>query len=147
VATTAKLGRSGLNTNSDVNKPRPLRRGFSLARQKERGSSPGTIKLIVDGYLTLKDRSAIEDLRAGRERLRKQIQDRSNGCFDVSKATDLFDVELRIIQAVLTGFQAGQDRILRCGELRRPGKTMVAAGNAHLFNPGEPMLAQSRRQL
>jgi hypothetical protein len=62
------------------------------------------IKLIVDGYLTLKDRSAIEDLRTHRARLRKQIQDRSSGCFDVSKATQQFDEELCVIQAALARF-------------------------------------------
>ena len=34
------------------------------------------MKLIVDGYLSLKNRNALEDLRAHRQRLRKQLQDR-----------------------------------------------------------------------
>jgi hypothetical protein len=47
------------------------------------------IKLIVDGYVSLKDREALEDLRAHRERLRKQLQDRPKGWINVGPATEL----------------------------------------------------------
>ena len=59
------------------------------------------IKLIVEGYLTLKDRTAIEDLRAHRQRLRQQLQDQK-GWVDVGRSTELFDDELRVIEAALT---------------------------------------------
>lgn len=60
------------------------------------------IELIVDGYLTLKDREALEDLRAHRQRLRKQLQDQPKGWIDVGPATQLFDDDLRVIEAALT---------------------------------------------
>lgn len=60
------------------------------------------IKLIVDGYVSLKDRTAIEDLRAHRLRLRKQLQDQPKSWVDVSRSTQLFDEELRVIEAALT---------------------------------------------
>lgn len=60
------------------------------------------IKLIVEGYLTLKDRNALEELRAHRQRLRKQLQDQPKGSVDVGRATELFDDELRVIEAALT---------------------------------------------
>jgi hypothetical protein len=59
------------------------------------------IKLIVDGYLTLKDRSALEDMRAHRQRLRKQLQDREKSWVDVGSATRLFDEDLRVIEAAI----------------------------------------------
>jgi hypothetical protein len=60
------------------------------------------MKLIVEGYLSLKDRGALEDLRAHRHRLRKQLQDRSNSGLDVVwTATQLFDEELLVIEAAI----------------------------------------------
>jgi hypothetical protein len=40
------------------------------------------IRLIVDGYLTLKDRTSLEELREHRQRLRRQL-DGQGGPFDV----------------------------------------------------------------
>jgi hypothetical protein len=57
------------------------------------------IQLIVDGYLTLKDRKALEDLRAHRQRLRKQLQDQPKSWVDVGPSVRLFDEELRVIEA------------------------------------------------
>jgi hypothetical protein len=57
------------------------------------------IKLIVDGYLTLKDREALEDLRAHRQRLRKQLQDQPKSWVDVGPAIQLFNDDLRVIEA------------------------------------------------
>jgi len=64
------------------------------------------MKLIVDGYLSLKDRSAIEDLRAHRQRLRKQLQDNPNiGQLAVlGRSIEEFDEELRVIEAALASF-------------------------------------------
>lgn len=56
------------------------------------------IKLIVEGYLSLKDRGALEDLRSHRQRLRKQLH-RSNGLEVVGRTVQLFDEELRVIEA------------------------------------------------
>jgi hypothetical protein len=57
------------------------------------------IKLIVDGYVTLKDRSALEDLRAHRQRIRKQLQDQPNSWINIGPATQILDEELRVIEA------------------------------------------------
>jgi hypothetical protein len=59
------------------------------------------IKLIVEGYLTLKDRTALEDLRAHRQRLRNQLQDQPKGFIDVEPALQLFDQELGVIEAAI----------------------------------------------
>jgi hypothetical protein len=59
------------------------------------------IKLIVDGYLTLKDRQALEDLRAHRQRLRKHLQDQPKGWVDLRSATRLFDEDIRVIEAAI----------------------------------------------
>jgi hypothetical protein len=60
------------------------------------------VKLIVEGYLSLKDRSALEDLRAHRQRLRRQLHDRSSSGLDVvRRTTELLDEELRVIDAAI----------------------------------------------
>jgi hypothetical protein len=58
------------------------------------------IGLIVDGYSTLKSRSALEDLRGHRQRLRNQMQNQRN---EAGSAV-VFDEELRIIEAALASF-------------------------------------------
>jgi hypothetical protein len=62
------------------------------------------MKLIVDGYLSLKNRQALEDLRAHRQRLRKQLEERTPGGIDAGPAMQLFDEELRVIHAALASF-------------------------------------------
>jgi hypothetical protein len=57
------------------------------------------IKLIVDGYLTLKDRTALEDLREHRQEL-KRLRDRPMG-IDVSHSANLFDEELQVIEEAI----------------------------------------------
>lgn len=59
------------------------------------------IKLIVEGYLSLKDRNSLEELREHRQRLRKQLQEQPKGAFDTSRSAQLFDEELRVIQAAI----------------------------------------------
>jgi len=60
------------------------------------------MKLIVEGYLSLKDRGALEELRAHRQRLRKQLDDRpSSGLAVVGRTTQLFDEELIVIEAAI----------------------------------------------
>jgi hypothetical protein len=61
----------------------------------------GAIRLIVEGYLSLKDRGALEDMRAHRQRLRKQLQDQSIGLEVVGRTTELFDEELTVIEAAI----------------------------------------------
>jgi hypothetical protein len=62
------------------------------------------IKLIVGGYLSLKNREALEDLRAHRQRLRKQLQERTAGGIDAGPTMRVFDEELRVIEAALASF-------------------------------------------
>ena len=62
------------------------------------------LKLIVDGYLSLKNREAIEDLRAPRQRLRKQLEERTPGGIGAGPTMQLFDEELHVIQAALASF-------------------------------------------
>jgi hypothetical protein len=59
------------------------------------------IKLIVDGYLTLKDRQSLEGLRAHRQRLRKRLQDQPKSWVDVDSTTRLLDDDLRVIDAAI----------------------------------------------
>ena len=61
-------------------------------------------KLIVEGYLSLKDRSALEDMRAHRQRLRKLLEDKGGGNVKVDPAIQLFDEELGIIEAAIQRF-------------------------------------------
>ena len=62
------------------------------------------LKMIVDGYLSLKDRKALEEMRVHRERLRKQIEERTPGGIDAGPTMLLFDEELHVIQAALASF-------------------------------------------
>ena len=62
------------------------------------------LKLIVNGYLSLKNREAIEDLRAHRQKLRKQLEERTPGGIDAGPTMQLFDEELHVIQAALASF-------------------------------------------
>jgi hypothetical protein len=62
------------------------------------------LKMIVDGYLSLKNRKALEEMRAHRERLRKQIEERTPGGIDAGPTMLLFDEELHVIQAALASF-------------------------------------------
>ena len=60
------------------------------------------VKLIVEGYLSLKDRGALEELRAHRQRLRKELHDRSSSGFEVvGRTTQLIDEELNVIESAI----------------------------------------------
>jgi hypothetical protein len=59
------------------------------------------MKLIVEGYSSLKNREALEDLRAHRERLRNQLQERSPGGVDTSLTIETLNEDLRIIEAAI----------------------------------------------
>ena len=62
------------------------------------------LKMIVDGYLSLKNRRALEEMRVHRERLRKQIEERTPGGIDAGPTMLLFEEELNVIQAALASF-------------------------------------------
>ena len=56
------------------------------------------VRLIVAGYIRLKDRKAIEDMRLHRQRLRNDLIERSKGCFDVAGSIRLFDEDILAIE-------------------------------------------------
>jgi len=62
------------------------------------------LKMIVDGYLSLTNREAIEDIHAHRQRLRKQLEERTPGGIDAGPPMQLLDEELHVIQAALASF-------------------------------------------
>jgi len=56
------------------------------------------VSLLVAGYIRLKDRKAIEDMRRHRQRLRKDLMERPKDYFDVGSAIQLFDEDLLTIE-------------------------------------------------
>jgi hypothetical protein len=64
------------------------------------------MKLIVNGYLSLKNRDALEDLRAHRQRLRTQLQTHPNlaQLAVVDRTIEEFGKELEVIEAALASF-------------------------------------------
>jgi hypothetical protein len=59
------------------------------------------MKMIVDGYVRLKDRQALEELRNHRRRLRQQLGEQREGVFDASQSIRTFDAEVLVIEAAL----------------------------------------------
>jgi hypothetical protein len=59
------------------------------------------VKLIVDGYVSLKDRKALEALREHRQRLSKTLHDQSKLWFDTSRSVQLYEEDLKVIEAGL----------------------------------------------
>lgn len=59
------------------------------------------MKMIVDGYVRLKDREALEQLRNHRQRLRQQLREHREGALDASRTIQTFDAEVLVIEAAL----------------------------------------------
>jgi len=59
------------------------------------------IKLIVDGYVNLRDREALEELHRHRQTLRRRLQASSSHWFDTSDSVRLIDDELNEIEVGL----------------------------------------------
>ena len=59
------------------------------------------MKGIVEGYVTLKDRNALEQLRGHRLRLRSMLEGKSGGFFDVSRSIQVIDEDIRLIETAL----------------------------------------------
>ena len=57
--------------------------------------------MIVDGYVRLKDRDALEQLRSHRQRLRQQLRDHRYGALDINNSLETFDAEVQVIEAAL----------------------------------------------
>ncbi len=64
---------------------------------------PSAIELIVDGYVRLSNRPALEDLRTHRERLVADLKSRQSqgGAFDYSKSITQIEEEIAVIEAGL----------------------------------------------
>jgi hypothetical protein len=54
--------------------------------------------MIVDGYVSLKDRQALEDLREHRQRLRMQLLLKKGSAFDPGKSIKMFETEMAMIE-------------------------------------------------
>jgi hypothetical protein len=57
--------------------------------------------ISMDGYLKLKNRDALEEMRAHRQRLRKQLDERPPGGIDAGPAMEALDEDLRVIEAAI----------------------------------------------
>jgi hypothetical protein len=60
------------------------------------------MKLIVDSYVSLKNRKALEDLREHRQRLKRELLQKQTDVFDFSNWIRAFDDEVGVIE---TGLQ------------------------------------------
>jgi hypothetical protein len=60
------------------------------------------MKLIVDAYVSLKNRKALEDLREHRQRLKRELLLKQSDAFDFSNSIRAFDDEVVVIE---TGLQ------------------------------------------
>lgn len=56
------------------------------------------VKLIVDAYVGLNFREGLEEIRAHRQKLRKSLQEKASGRFDVSKAIRVCDEDIEIVE-------------------------------------------------
>lgn len=59
------------------------------------------IRAIVNAYVGLKNRQALEELREHRQRRRRNLEGKTGGLFDVSKVIQTYDTEIEIIEAGL----------------------------------------------
>lgn len=65
------------------------------------------LDLIIDGYIRLGDRRALEELKAHRETLLAQLSAQSGGCFDVSRSMGQMQEEIGQIEAGLARLDEG----------------------------------------
>jgi len=62
-------------------------------------------KLIVDGYVRLKDRDALQEMREHRQMLRRNLQEKAGGAIDLSQSIQMMDGDLNEIEAGLARLQ------------------------------------------
>lgn len=63
------------------------------------------VKLIVGGFVRLKDRVKIEELREHRQGLRNALRGKNSEVFDTTYLSDVIDSELEVIEAGLASLQ------------------------------------------
>lgn len=56
------------------------------------------VKLIVDRFVSLKDRVALEEMRQHRQRLRGELQQRADGLGMMNYSLNIIDADLRAIE-------------------------------------------------
>ena len=56
------------------------------------------VKLIVESFISLKDRASLEEMRKHRQKLRKELQGRVGPAFDLSQTIRSIDDDLKIIE-------------------------------------------------
>jgi hypothetical protein len=56
------------------------------------------VKLVVDGFVSLKDRVALEEMRQHRQRLRGELQQRAGGLDVVGYSLKIIDADLEAIE-------------------------------------------------
>lgn len=66
---------------------------------------PKAIELIVDGYVRLYDRGALEELRMHRRKMAVELKGKTG--FDYSKTIDQIEDEIEVIEAGLNRLEAG----------------------------------------
>lgn len=64
------------------------------------------MKLIVDGFVSLKDRVALEEMRAHRQRLRGELQRKAGGLGIVRYSLKIIDADLQEIEEAFARLQA-----------------------------------------
>ena len=57
--------------------------------------------MIVDGYVSLNNRQALEELREHRQRLRMQLLLKRGSAFDPGKSIELYETEVAMIETGL----------------------------------------------
>lgn len=60
------------------------------------------VRLVVDSYVSLKDRKAIEELHEHRQGLRRRLQEKAGGWFNTGFLMSLIDEDLKAIEAGLS---------------------------------------------
>ena len=64
------------------------------------------VKLVVDGFVSLKDRVALEEMRQHRLRLRGELQQRAGGLDVVGYSLKIIDADLQEIEDGFARLQA-----------------------------------------
>lgn len=69
------------------------------------------IEHIVAGYVTLKNREALQEIRDHRQRLLHNSQMRADSCFNQEGLTSVLKEEISIVDAALEGLEKGVSSI------------------------------------
>ena len=62
---------------------------------------PEAVQWIVDGYVSLKDRVALEEMREHRQQLQRTLQQRAGGPFDLSQTIRVCEHDLEVVESGL----------------------------------------------